>query len=33
MTAERTKIEIELFVDLLIDGLRNANGAGLGERL
>ena len=33
MAAERAVIEIELFLDALVDGLRDANGAGLGERL
>jgi len=31
--AERTIIEIELALDLVVNGLRDANGAGLGERL
>ncbi len=33
MAAERAVIEIELVSDLLVDGLRDADGAGLGERL
>ncbi len=33
MAAERTVIEIELVPDLVVDGLRNADRAGLGERL
>jgi hypothetical protein len=33
MAAERAVIEIELVPDVLVDGVRNANGAGLGERL
>ena len=33
MAAERAVIEIELVPDLVVDGLRNADGAGLGERL
>ena len=33
MVAERTVIEIELVPDLVVDGLRNADCAGLGERL
>ena len=33
MAAERTVIEIELVPDLVVDGLRDADRAGLGERL
>ena len=33
MAAERAVIEIELVPDLVVDGLRDANGAGLGECL
>ena len=33
MAAERTVIEIELVPDLVVDGLRDADGARLGERL
>jgi hypothetical protein len=33
MAAERTVVEVELVPDVLVDGLRNADGAGLGERL
>ena len=33
MAAERPVIEIELVSNLIIDGLRDADGAGLGERL
>src|SRR5262249_11375648 len=33
VTAERTIIEIELVPDLIIHGLRDAHGAGLGEPL
>ena len=33
MATERMVIEIELVLDLLVDSLGDANGAGLGERL
>jgi hypothetical protein len=33
MTAERLVIEIELIPDLLVNGMGDANGAGLGESL
>ena len=33
MAAERAVIEIELVPDLVVDGLRDADRAGLGERL
>ncbi len=33
MAAERPVIEIELVPDLVVDGLRDADGAGLGQRL
>ena len=33
MAAERPVFEVELVPDLVIHGLRNADGAGLGERL
>ena len=33
VAAERTVIEIELVPDLVVNGLRDADGAGLGERL
>jgi hypothetical protein len=33
MAAERAVFEIELVPDLVVDGLRDANGSGLGQRL